>query len=44
MNDIKINYLDDDWHHKVQDEKWYVFNENAKMYHVINKRFGKFLK
>lgn len=44
VNDIKINYLDDDWHHKVQDEKWYVFNENAKMYHVINKRFGKFLK
>ena len=44
VNNVKINYLDDDWHHKVQDEKWYVFNENAKMYHVINKRFGKFLK
>ena len=44
VNNIKINYLDDDWHHKVQDEKLYVFNENAKMYHVINKRFGKFFK
>tara|TARA_B100001079_G_C15921867_1_gene302634 strand:+ start:51 stop:407 length:357 start_codon:yes stop_codon:yes gene_type:complete len=44
VNNVKINYLDDDWHHKVQDEKWYIFNENAKMYHVINKRFGKFLK
>ena len=44
VNNIKIKYLDNDWHHKVQDEKWYVFNENAKMYHVINKRFGKFLK
>ena len=44
VNDIKINYLNDDWHHKVQDEKWYVFNDSAKMYHVINKRFGKFLK
>ena len=44
VNNIKIKYLGNDWHHKVQDEKWYVFNENAKMYHVINKRFGKFLK
>ena len=44
INNIKIKYLGNDWHHKVQDEKWYVFNENAKMYHVINKRFGKFLK
>ena len=44
INDVKIYYFDDDWHHKVQDEDGFIFDKNAKIFHVINKRFRKVLE
>jgi len=44
VNDVKIYYFDDDWHHKVQDEDGFIFDKNAKIFHVINKRFRKVLE
>tara|TARA_B110001454_G_scaffold193917_1_gene195103 strand:+ start:365 stop:1234 length:870 start_codon:yes stop_codon:yes gene_type:complete len=44
VNDVKICYLNGEWHHKVQDEPGFVFNHDAKIFHVINKRFRWFFK
>lgn len=44
INDVKIHYFSEEWHHKVHDESWFTFLKTAKMFHVINKRFEKFFK
>ena len=40
VNDIKIDYLNDDWHWRVESGLW---KKDAKMFHVMNKKFEKFL-
>ncbi len=39
-NNIKIDYIVDDWHWRVDS---YLWKEDAKMFHVMNKKFGYFL-
>ena len=40
VNEIKIDYITDDWHWRVDSDIW---KEDAKMFHVMNKKFGLFL-
>ena len=40
VNEIEIDYITDDWHWRVDTDIW---KEDAKMFHVMNKKFGLFL-
>ena len=40
VNKIEIDYITDDWHWRVDTDIW---KEDAKMFHVMNKKFGLFL-
>ena len=40
INNVKIDYITDDWHWRVDKDIW---KEDAKMFHVMNKKFGNFL-
>ena len=40
VNKIEIDYITDDWHWRVDSDIW---KEDAKMFHVMNKKFGFFL-
>ena len=40
VNKIEIDYITDDWHWRVDTDIW---KEDAKMFHVMNKKFGNFL-
>ena len=40
VNEIEIDYITDDWHWRVDSDIW---KEDAKMFHVMNKKFGFFL-
>ena len=40
INNVDIDYIEDDWHWRVDS---YMWKEDAKIFHVMNKRFGYFL-
>ena len=39
VNDVKIDYINEDWHQIVLDDK---YKSDAKLFHVINKKFEWF--
>lgn len=42
-NNVPTQLIDNDWHCTLKDSET-VYNENAKMYHVIDKNFNRFFK
>ena len=40
VNNIDIDYINEDWHQRVLDDFPYI--EDSKIFHVINKKFGLF--
>ena len=40
INDVDIDYINEDWHQRVLDDFPYI--EDSKIFHVINKRFELF--
>tara|TARA_Y100001963_G_scaffold157862_1_gene255421 strand:- start:6358 stop:7281 length:924 start_codon:yes stop_codon:yes gene_type:complete len=40
INEVDIDYINDDWHWRVDSV---IFKKDAKMFHVMNKKFGYFL-